>query len=124
MPSKPVSSLDNDNLPLEQLEKPIIDDVKEKDKRYERYRIPYNKIGPDGKFHKTMLIENYGSGSTGSLIRNAISGSVYEHVVGSKSENLYFKVVDSTGRYFRREPLVLYYDSPEQYENQLLKEAT
>ena len=63
------------------------------------------------------LIENYGSGSRGSLIRNATSGSTYEHTVGSQSENLYFKVIDSTGRFFRKTPLILYYDSPEQYEN-------
>ncbi len=79
--------------------------VKKTDTRYEKYKI--NKI----------TIENYGSGSQGTLIRNAITGNKYNIAVGHINENMLFKVIDSTGRYGRKEPLILYYDSPEQYEN-------
>ena len=38
-------------------------------------------------------------------------------MVGSAAEDLYFKVVDSSARSGRKDPLMLYYDTPEQYEN-------
>lgn len=87
------------------------------DPRYEKYKIYINKTWHDGKYSKYATIENYGSGSQGSLIRNAITGNKYNIQVGQKIENMLFKVIDSTGRYGRKEPLILYYDSPEQYEN-------
>lgn len=95
----------------------VIDDVKHLDSNYQKYRIPFNKIGSDGKFHRTILIENYGSGRSGTLIRNAVTGSQTDAYVGSFHQDMYFKVVDVCGRFNRREPLVLFYDSPEQYEN-------
>ena len=42
----------------------------------------------------------YPSNIQGTLIRNAVTGSTYENCfVGSKSENKFFKVIDSTGNY-------------------------
>ena len=61
-------------------------------------------------------IKNYGSGSQGSRIVNAVTGNKYNIKVGSAKENLFFKVIDATGFNGRKEPLMLYYDSPEQYE--------
>jgi len=84
---------------------------------YEKYSIPFNKIWTDGKFYKRITIKNYGSGSQGSRIINAVTGTKYNIKVGSAEENLFFKVTDSTGVNGRNEPLILYYDSPEQYEN-------
>jgi len=87
------------------------------DKKYEKYTIIFNKILKDGKFHKTVTIENYGSGQQGTRIRNAVTGDRYPHLIGSKAEDIYFKVIDSTGRFNRKDPLILFYDTPDQYEN-------
>ena len=90
---------------------------KQLDTKYEKYTIPFNKTWKDGKFYKKVTIENYGSGQTGSRIRNAVTGQRYNYLVGDAEEDLFFKVVDATGRLGRKESLMLYYDSPEQYEN-------
>ena len=71
----------------------------------------------DGKFNTRITIKNYGSGSQGTRIVNAVTGNKYNIKVGSAKENLLFKVIDATGFNGRKEPLMLYYDSPEQYEN-------
>jgi len=87
------------------------------DKKYEKYTIQFNNTWKDGKYRKTVTIENYGSGQQGSRIRNAVTGERFNELVGSKFEDLYFKVVESTGRFNRRDPLILFYDTPDQYEN-------
>ena len=90
--------------------------LKKLDKRYEKFSIPFNNIWTDGKYHKHITVENYGSGSHRTLIRNAVTGARYDILVGSIDEDILFKVIDASGRNGRREPLMLYYDSPEQYE--------
>ena len=87
------------------------------DINYEKYSIPFNGMWADGKYYKRITIENYGSGSHGNLIRNAVTGIKYNITVGSAGEDMFFKVRESTGRNGRRETLTLYYDSPEQFEN-------
>ena len=84
--------------------------------KYEKYSIPFNQIWTDGKFYKRITIKNYGSGCQGTYIINAVTGNKYNIKVGSAKENLLFKVIDATGFNGRKEPLMLYYDSPEQYE--------
>jgi hypothetical protein len=70
----------------------------------------------DGKLHN---IEVFSSGIQGTTIKNAISGSYYYgDKVGSKDEDLYFKVSISTGD-FGRDTVALFYDSPEQYERHM-----
>jgi hypothetical protein len=91
--------------------------IKNADKHYAKYNVPFNKVWKDGKYYKTMAIENFGSGQQGSRIRNAVTGASYPHLVGKTDEDLYFKVIDSTGRYGKNAPLILFYDTPEQYEN-------
>lgn len=86
------------------------------DKRHEKYRIPFNAYGTDGIYYKYVTIENFGSGMHGSRIRNAVTGVYYDYYVGSSDEDFLFKVVDSTGRNGNQEPIMLYYDTPEQYE--------
>jgi hypothetical protein len=78
------------------------------DKNYERYTILVGKTA--------YTIENFGSGSHGSRIRNAVTGAFYTYLVGSTDEDKLFKVADSTGRNGRREPLMLFYTCPEEYE--------
>jgi hypothetical protein len=98
-------------------QKKAADALKRLDKQYEKYSIPFNDNWTDGKYYKQITIENYGSGSHGTRIRNAVTGSYYDFIVGSSNEDLFFKVIDSSGRNERKDPLMLYYDSPEQYEN-------
>lgn len=99
--------------------------LKKLDKRYEKYSVPFNNIWSDGKYRKHITIEMYGSGEYRTLIRNAVTGARYDILVGCTDEDILFKVTDSTGRNSRREPLMLYYDTPEQYENhQLTKVST
>lgn len=89
------------------------DALKRLDKNYDKYNVQFNNTWTN----KKITIENYGSGSHGTRIRNAVTGVYYNFIVGSADEEIFFKVTDSTGRNGRREPQMLYYDSPEQYEN-------
>lgn len=97
-------------------QKKTVDAIKRLDKNYNSYSIHFNDNW-NGKYYKRITIENYGSGSHGTLIRNAVTGATYNIVVGSSNEDVFFKVIDSTGCNGRRDPLMLYYDSPEQHEN-------
>jgi hypothetical protein len=93
------------------------DAVKRLNRHYQKYSIPFNRTWIDGKYYKRFTIEDYGSGSHGTFIRNAVTGARYNIPVGSSDEDILFKVNNSIGRDGRREPVMLYYDSPEQYEN-------
>ena len=92
--------------------------TKQLDHNYEKFSIPFYKTWKDGKYYKKITIEIYGSGQTGAKIRNAVTSQRYPYIVGSSDEDLFFKISDSTGRQGRKYPLILFYDSPEQYENQ------
>ena len=76
------------------------------------------------KITKNILVNNknknielgvYGSGSQECQIRNAETGEYYKYKVGSFDEDLFFKVMISTGE-VSSGPLTLFYDSPEHYE--------
>ena len=71
----------------------------------------------DGKFYKNVTINMYGSGDSGSFIRNAVTGSITNYVVGSKDQDLFYKVAMCTGLDRDHRPVHLFYDSPTQYEN-------
>ena len=90
---------------------------KRADSNYEKYKLPFNKNWKDGKYYHTIVVENYGSGQQGTKIRNAVTGQKYPYLVGSLDEDLFFKVSEASGRNGRRSTLILFYDSPEQYEN-------
>jgi hypothetical protein len=88
-----------------------------KDKNYDVYSVPCVPFKTkDNKWVKKVNIHSYGSAGLGSNIRNAVTGAYYNYTVGSANEDFLFKVIDSTGRNNRRDPLMLYYDNPEQYE--------
>ena len=91
----------------------ILFDTKKLDKGYRKFYKKYNKIWKDGKFYKTITIELYLS--NGSRIRHAISGEMYDYKVGSKSEDLFFKVKNVSGL-LGKESKNLFYNSPEEYE--------
>jgi len=108
---------DESSLEFRLRQKKSEDFFKKLDKNYETYTIPFNDNWIDGKYYKSITINNYGSGSNRTRVRNAVTGAYYNVMVGSTDEDLFFKVIDSMGRFRRKEPLILYYDSPEQYEN-------
>ena len=97
-------------------QKEAVNAIRRLDKNYEKYSIPFNGTWTDGKYYKNIIIESYGSGLSGNLIRNAVTGARYNINVGTTDEDILFKVSDSTGRNGRKESLILYYDSPEQFE--------
>lgn len=88
------------------------------DPNYEKYKISFNGVWRgDGKYYKSIIVENYGSGQQGTKIRNAVTGERYPYLVGSLNEDLFFKVSDASAHNKRKSTLILFYDSPEQYEN-------
>jgi hypothetical protein len=69
---------------------------------------------------KNTKIDCYTSGDSGTLIRNAETGNYYKFKVGSKEEELLFKIALATGELKTNNGSnVLFYDSPEQYEKHL-----
>jgi hypothetical protein len=87
------------------------------DPYFQKYIRKFNDTWTDGKFYKKITIKSYGSGQMGSRIRNAVTGQYTPYIVGSKDEDLFFTVIDSAGYQGRKDPLFLFYDTPEQYEN-------
>lgn len=88
-----------------------IPDFKElnKDKYYVKQliKIPGRK--------KKQKREYFGSGMTGSQIRNAITGFSTGYIVGTNDEDRFFKVAFATGL-GSSNTITLFYDSPESYE--------
>ena len=75
------------------------------------------KISIENGRKKNIKIEYYGSGDTGSQIRDAITGHRCKYLIGSKHEDLFFSVIISNGNTrLPYHPDVLFYDTPEQYE--------
>ena len=75
-------------------------------------------VKKEGK-NKTKIEAYSTSFIPGTMIRDAITGHRYsQDRVGSNREDLFFKVREVTGQ-FGKEPLLLYYDSPEQYERHM-----
>jgi hypothetical protein len=73
----------------------------------------------DGSLKKTK-INVYTSGFMGSRIRNAETGEYYKDIVGSRDEELYFKVAIATGELkAKNESNTLFYTSPEHYMSHL-----
>ncbi len=105
---------DDSSVALKLKENETISSLKKKDKYYEKYTFPFHDTWTDGKYYKNITTQNYGSGPAGTLIRNAVSGLIYDIRLGSIHEDALFKVCKTTGK--RKDPLVLFYDSPEEYE--------
>ena len=73
---------------------------------------------------KNSRVDCYTSGDLGKRIRNAETGQYYKYKVGSKDEDLFFKISLATGELKTRNGSnVLFYDSPEQYEKHLMVEV-
>jgi len=71
----------------------------------------------DNGRQRTMTTQFFSTvNNPGSRIRNATTGFSERHRCGSIYEDLYYKVTHATGEFGNKEPLTLFYDSPEQYE--------
>jgi len=90
--------------------KKIFEDMRMEDKGY--YSWKKNVEGS----RKPIKIEAYSSGDTGSRIRDAITGDRYTYLVGSKYEDMFFKVRVNSENFGLRDAPTLFYASPEQYE--------
>ena len=77
--------------------------------------IEIKRKNDKGKIKKIGLFRSV------NVIRNAVTGiKNYGHIVGSNSENFYFKINLSTTDYNGIEPLTLFFDNPKQCEDTLL----
>jgi hypothetical protein len=85
------------------------------------FNIIYRKFeSPKTGKTKNKRIYIYTSGTTGSKIRDAEIGDYYPNKVGSKDEDLFFKVILATGECRSTNGLsTLFYTSPQHYMNHL-----
>jgi hypothetical protein len=73
----------------------------------------------DGFAKKRIRV--FTSGGVGTCIRDAKTGYYYSNRIGSKDEDLFFKVIIATGECTSKNGYnKLFYSSPQQYENHLL----
>jgi hypothetical protein len=89
-----------------------LDDIKKMDRGYNK--INRKIVRADGRL-KNSKIDLYASGITGSQIRDAVSGSYFNNIVGTADEDLFFKVVLSSGECkSKNNSNTLFYLSPQQ----------
>lgn len=94
----------------------------EKVKRQDRgYNVIYRKaLRKDGRPY-SKKIEIYTSSGTGNRIRDAETGEYLNYIVGSRDEDLFFKVMLATGECTSANgSYTLFYASPQHYANHLL----
>jgi len=95
----------------EKSNKKIFEDLKKEDKGFYSWNV---KIPGSVK---PVKVEAYSSGDVGSRIRDPITGDRYrDYKVGSKYEDLFFKVIFTSQNFAGRGAPTLFYSSPEQYE--------
>jgi hypothetical protein len=85
----------------------LIEKEKQLDSGYYKRKVNINGITKKIELYSTPILCN-------SFIRHAVSGSRCTHRSGSKYEDLYFTVIDTTCP--GKDPRHLYYYSPEEYE--------
>jgi hypothetical protein len=64
----------------------------------------------------TKKVKCYGSGVQGTRIRHAVSGKYFQERVGSLGEDKYFSVIVATGESKTGSPILLFYETPDEYE--------
>jgi len=108
---------------VQQEKSKFLDKLNNSNNHYVSYyvEIPKNERQRDasGRIKKNRKIELYGSGDIGSRIRNAVTGNTTEHIVGTEDEDEYWSVLETRGINGNQTSLVLFYDSPEQYERHM-----
>jgi hypothetical protein len=95
----------------------LLEDIKKKDRGY---NVIYRMVErPDGVIKKKK-IEIYTTGDMGNRIRDAETGEYYKNLVGTKDEDLFFKVALATGECkSSNSSNSLFYLSPKHYTNHL-----
>ena len=89
----------------------LINDSKNSDSGYNKiYRYTVGKNG----LKKKTAIEIYTTGGIGSNIRDAETGVYYTNKVGSIDENLFYKVILSTGE-CKKKSNTLFFRTPRQF---------
>jgi hypothetical protein len=89
----------------------------------------YNKVirqekRPNGKL-KNVKVELYSSNGTGKHIRDAETGVYYKNLVGSRDEDLFFKVVLATGECNGKNgSSTFFFTSPTQYMSHMKCEVS
>ncbi len=94
----------------------MVEKTKKQDKGY---NVIYRKV--QGK-RKNKKIGIYTSGGVGSLIRDAETGERFPNVVGSKDEDLFFKVALATGEC--KNSNTLFFVSPQSYASHMCCEVS
>ncbi len=88
----------------------LYDDVIQVDKGRHKIARKVNGINTKIVFYETNM-------TPGNMIRNAISGIRYsEYRVGSSAEDMFYTVCYSIGDTGKRDPCILFFDSPSEYE--------
>lgn len=98
-----------------------IENILEKEKIKDRgYNVIYRKAARrDGRTY-SKKIKIYSSSGTGNCIRDAETGEYFSNMVGSKDEDLFFKVILSTGECESSNGYsTLFFISPQHYANYL-----
>jgi hypothetical protein len=98
-----------------------IDKLFDKSKRMDKgYNVIYRKVQKkDGRL-KNQKVEIYTSNGVGNHIRDAETGQYLQNIVGSKDEDLFFKVILATGDCKSTNGSnTLFYISPQHYMNHL-----
>ena len=85
------------------------------------YNVIYRKaVRKDGRRYNKK-IEIYTSSGTGNRIRDAETGEYLNYIVGSRDEDLFYKVMLATGECKSKNgSYTLFFSSPEHYANHLL----
>lgn len=107
----------DDNDDDEQNVEKMFEKVKHQDRGY---NVIYRKaLRKDGREYNKK-IDIYTSSGTGNRIRDAETGEYLDYIVGSKDEDLFFKVMLATGECKSANgSYTLFYVSPEHYANHL-----
>lgn len=105
----PVDPNDYDDEQLEMM----YENVKRKDRGY---NVIYRRVKRKDNTFRNKKIEIYTSGGAGTFIRDAETGEFSRNKVGSKDEDLYFKVILATGECTSSNgSSTLFFQSPQHY---------
>lgn len=78
----------------------------------------FNRVVLSSNFNKKKYVDIYTSSGTGNRIRDAETGEYYPNLVGSKDEDIFFKVSVSSGHCnSANSSNTLFYSSPQQYSS-------
>lgn len=100
------------------------DDVEKKFEQAKRadkgYNAFYRRVQRKDGTWRRKTIDAYSSGGAGTRIRDAETGEYSSNLVGSKNEDLYFKINIATGECTSRNgSSIFFYSSPQHYASHM-----